>query len=97
VVCAVGQSHLGQCPVRTLTTIRSPHARIHQWQLDVAPGGHGGEQVELLEHEADLAVPDSGQCALAEIAHVLPAEPIAARGRDVEAAEDVHQRRLARP
>src|SRR5262249_31649611 len=56
-----------------------------------------GEEVELLEHEADEAVAHFGQLVLVERLHVVAGEPEDARRRHVEATEDVHQRRLARP
>ena len=55
-----------------------------------------GEQVELLEHEPDPSVPDVGEVLLVHDADVDAGQAVRAGGRDVEAAEDVHQRRLAR-
>ena len=55
-----------------------------------------GQQVELLEDEPDPPVADVGQLLLGHGAHVLAGQPEGARRRDVEAAEDVHEGRLAR-
>jgi hypothetical protein len=52
--------------------------------------------MERLEDEADLAVADLGELVLGEPRHLLIAQEVLARGRRVEAAEQVHQRRLAR-
>ena len=54
-----------------------------------------GIEVERLEDEPDLAVADMRQRRLVERAHVDPVDEELARRRDVEAAEDVHHRRLA--
>ncbi len=80
---------------RSLRSTRG-HAGVDQRELHVLPRRHGGEEVELLEDEADAAVAHLGQRGLAHVAHVLAGQVVAARGRDVEAAQDVHQRRLAR-
>ena len=80
---------------RSLRSARG-HAGVDERQLDVLPRRHGGEQVELLEDEADAAVAHLGQGGLAHVAHVLAGQVVAARRRNVETAEDVHQRRLAR-
>ena len=72
------------------------HAGVHQRQLDVAPRRQVGEQVELLEHEADEAVADVGELVLVEGCDVVAGEAEDSRRRHVEAPEDVHQRRLAR-
>ena len=58
--------------------------------------GQVGEQVELLEHEADVPVADLGELVLVEVGDVVAGQQEPAGGGDVEAAEDVHQRRLAR-
>ena len=50
-----------------------------------------------LEDEADLAVAERGQLALAHRRQRLAVEPDLARGRPVERAEDVQQRALADP
>src|SRR5262249_4323183 len=40
---------------------------------------------------------ERGELVCAEVRHVIAAHPVAAARRPVEAADDVHQRRLARP
>ena len=82
---------------RPLASLGRCDAAVDQRQLDVAPRREVGEQVELLEHEADEA-----GCARRRAgprrttATSWPASRNDAGRRDVEAAEDVHQRRLAR-
>ena len=53
------------------------------------------QQVEALEDEADLGVADDGALVAAELRDVGAVEDVRAGGRAVEAADDVHQRRLA--
>src|SRR5690606_20316844 len=55
------------------------------------------DEVERLEDEPDLAVADQRLLPFVEPAGVHAVEGVPAPGRDVETAEDVHQRRLARP
>ena len=56
-----------------------------------------GEQVEALEDEADLAVADRARARRSESRETSwPSSQYSPDGRAVEAAEDVHQRALAR-
>ena len=72
------------------------HAGVDERQLDVAPRRQVGEQVELLEDEADEDVAHVRELVLVEGLHVVAGQPEDAGRRHVEAAEDVHERRLAR-
>ena len=67
-----------------------------QRQRDVVERAWSRDQVEALEDEADLAVADHGQLVFVQLPDVDAVEQVATRGRVVEAADDVHQRRLAR-
>ena len=97
VLGAVGQTRpTSSAAERSVTPLGRLDARVHERQLDVAQRGHVRQQVELLEHEADVAVADLGQPVLVEVGDVLTGEEQLSRRRDVEAADDVHQRRLAR-
>ena len=68
---------------------------VDQRQLDVLERRGAGEQVEGLEHEADLPVADLGALVAVEPRDVDAVEEVAARRRPVEAADDVHERALA--
>ena len=81
---------------RALAALGRGGAAVDERELDVAPGRQVGEQVELLEHEADEDVADAGERVLVEDCDVVAGEAERAGRRDVEAPEDVHQRRLAR-
>ena len=71
-------------------------AAVEQRQLDVVERRGARQQVEALEHEPDLLVAHGGQRVLRHRRHVLAVEQVLARRRPVEAADDVHERRLAR-
>jgi hypothetical protein len=63
--------------------------------FDVVERRRARQQVEALEDEPDLLVPDGGELVLRHLRDVLPVEEVLARRRPVEAAGDVHERRLA--
>ena len=58
--------------------------------------GECGDEVEGLEDEADLAAPVSGEFFVGHLRDVAAVEEILAGGGAVEAAQDVHERALAR-
>ena len=102
---AAGQ-HARPCPecppVSSSSSARSPallarDAGVEHRQLDVAHDRRLGQQVVLLEDEADLLVADRRQLGARQLVHLPPVEGVAARRRQVEAAEDRHQRALAGP
>ena len=70
-------------------------AGVDEWQLDVLQGAGAWDQVEALEDEPDLAVAHDCELVVVEAADVDPVEEVAAAGRHVEAADDVHQGALA--
>ena len=55
-----------------------------------------GDQVERLEDEADLLVPDHRQLVVIELADIGAVEEVAACRRHVQATDDVHESGLAR-
>src|SRR5207253_10360380 len=70
-------------------------ARVHEWQLEVARHGRARDEVEVLENEPDLAVADVRELEVIERPDVDAVEEIRALRRQIETADDVHQRRLA--
>ena len=84
-------------PARALAPLGAAHARVEQGQLHVAQQRGLGQQVEGLEHEADLPVPHARRAG----SPTSPTRP-GRRARScpsvgrVQAAQDVHQGRLAR-
>ena len=69
---------------------RDPHR-----QHDVLRGGHGREQVERLEDEPDPVTSQQRERLVVERGDLGVAEVDLARGRAVEAGQQVQQRRLA--
>ena len=80
---------------RPLRRSAARDARVEQRQLDVLERGRARQQVEALEHEADLLVADMRQLRVSSAATSRPSSRYAL-GRLIEAAEQVHERRLAR-
>src|SRR5205085_5943250 len=66
-----------------------------QWHLDVVDRAHPRDQVERLKDKADLPVANPGELVLGQVGDVIAVEDVGARAREVEAADDVHQRALA--
>jgi len=96
VLRAVAEGDLVEGREGLLLPLRAGDAGIEEGQLDVAEERGLGEQVEGLEDEADLLVPDRGELEAGELRDVLPFQAVGAVGRCVEAAEDVHEGGLAR-
>lgn len=76
--------------------LRRRNSSVQGRQLDVFKRGRAREQVELLKDEADLAIANMSQFDLAQLGHVCAIEEIAAFGRAIQAAENIHQCGLAR-
>ena len=70
-------------------------ARDHRGQRHVLEHAHAFEQVEELEHDADVAAPQDRELVFALADELLARERHLAVGRRVEAGDDVEQRRLA--
>src|ERR1700686_316937 len=68
---------------------------VDQRHLDVVQRSGARDEVEALEHESDLAVANPRQLVVRELRHIGPVKQVTAAARYVEAADDVHQRRLA--
>jgi len=72
------------------------HARsVEQRQLDVIEGCSSRQQVEALKHEADLPVADLGELIAREARDVPLLKEVPPASGPIEAAEDMHERRLA--
>ena len=92
----VAEPDVDQRVERFLPRLCAPHAVELPRQRHVLGGGQRRDEVELLEDVADAAASGSGAVRAAERAEVLPGDRDGAGGRDVEAAEQVQERRLAR-
>src|SRR5690242_16292358 len=70
-------------------------AVIEERQLHVVERGRSREQVESLEYDSNLPIPDDREVVLRHPRHVFPIEDVRTAGGTIEAAENMHQRRLA--
>ena len=93
---AVGKADLGERLERQTPPLGRRHAAIDQRQLDILDRRGARQQVEALEDEAEEMTADPRLMAGVEVADADAVEGIGAGGRPVEAAQDVHRRRLAR-
>src|ERR1019366_4330149 len=86
-----------QCVHRSLAPLRARPAEVavDERQLDVLNGGGSRKKVEALKDEADLGVADDGALVAVELGDIDTVEQVRPCGWPVQAAEDVHQRRLA--
>ncbi len=71
-------------------------ALVGERHRDVVERARPRQQVVALEDEPDRPAPDPGEVVVVELLDRRPVEDVAAGGRPVEAADDVHQGRLAR-
>jgi len=92
VIGAIPQTDRLESRKRTLAALgRLQTAAIKQRQLDVVECRGAGQQVETLEHEADLRVANVGKRILRHPRDVFSVEKILTRRRPVETPDDVHE------
>jgi len=92
---AIFETHLGESRLRAGPSLGLAAALIEERHLDVLDDGEFADQVEGLKDEADAAPADAAQFVVGESGDVVAIEEIPPGGRAIEAAEQVHQRRLA--
>ena len=71
-------------------------AGVEHRQFHVFRGRGAGQQVETLEDEADLAVPQAGPLVARHLHDLFAVQPVAAAGGVIEAAQRIHERGLPR-
>ena len=64
--------------------------------MHILQGAGARQQVEALEDEADLLVPQHGPLVGGQARNLLPVKPVLGRRWAVEAPQDIHQRAFAR-
>ena len=97
VMRAVGEADAPERLPRLLAPGAQVDAGIDHRQRDVAQRVHARQQVELLEDEADFAVPERREPVRIQALDRGPGEAIGAGGGAIEAADQVHQGRFAGP
>ena len=88
--------HLLQCVLRTPLALVGGDACIHERQLDVMKRRGARQKIERLENESNLLVPHARQLVVSHLRYQRAVEPVLPGGRRIEAADEVHERRLAR-
>ncbi len=96
VVDALAEAEAGEQLLGAGVALLARHAGIHRRHFDVVARGGAAEQVVALEHEAEGLAPQARERVAVERGDVLAHEAVGAAGGAVEAAEEVHQRGLAR-
>ena len=92
---ALGQADAGEHVFGALNGRVVLHSGEDQGHGHVVDGVVGGDQVERLEHVADVVAAEVGQLAARELGQVVPDDLDAALARLVERADHVEQRALA--
>src|SRR6185436_9225173 len=90
----VGHSHLVQRVLDPFLPLGRGQPAVGERQLDVLIHGEIADEVECLEDEADLPVPNAGSLRGAELRHRLAVEHVGAARCRVEQAEDRQERGL---
>src|SRR6185295_10053786 len=79
-----------------LPALARADAAVDERELHVLERGGARQEVEALEDEPDQPVPDDRAGVVAPPGHVDAIEQVAPPRRAIEAADDVHERALAR-
>src|SRR6185503_2620759 len=97
VIQPVGETHQRKLLFRPRAALagRDP-LRVEQRQLDVLEGRGAGQEIEILKYEAEPLVANAGPLVAREAGDLVSRETVGAACRLVEAAERVHEGRLAR-
>src|SRR5207248_6260188 len=71
-------------------------ARIHERKLDVVQRSGSRKQIERLKDEPDFAISHPRELVFVLVGNQLASKPVLPGARGIEAADQIHQRRLAR-
>src|SRR5262249_14673992 len=95
VIQPVSQSYERQSFTGATLALLLGYTRVKHREFGILQSGRASEKIEALKHEPDLLISDSCQLLLAQPRHVGAFEPVLARRRLVEAAENIHERRFS--
>ena len=95
VMDSVSELNALECFRGSLSPLVRSDAGVNERQLDVVQRGRARQQVEGLEHEADLAISDARELVLVLVGNELAGQPVFAGVGSIEAADEVHQSRLS--
>lgn len=91
VVVVERQAHGAQGMDGAYLAFAARHIDVGEWQHDVVEDAHARQEVEALEHEADARRAHLGELIVGGLGDVEALEQVSARGRCVEASQDVHE------
>ena len=95
VVQSVLEAHAHEHLLRAAAALLWRHAGVDERQFHVFHRVQPGKQLELLEDETDFLAADVRELLLVEVANHAPMQDVFAGGGRIEAADDVHERRLS--
>src|SRR5262249_30704050 len=95
-ISAVCETDLRKRRTRSFSAARALYPSRGARKLDIGKGGGAGKEVERLEAETDLAIPQPRQTIRIECGDIGAVEPVGAGGGHVQTAEQVEERRLPR-
>ena len=93
----VGQAEPVEQEARPFETLRPRHARINGGHFHVFLRRCRFEKIVALKHEAEDFPPHGGKPVAVEFRNLLASNLVGSGRRLIEAADHVHERRLARP
>ena len=96
VVHALFESHRAERVSGKPSALLPADAAVNERQLDVLDRCQRRNKIKSLKNEADLAVSNAGEYGRLHVTHRLPVQIIGPVGRDIQTAENVHQRAFAR-
>ena len=86
--------HTAQHLLYALLALLLGNAKISEWQFHILLHVQFIDEVEALEHEADMPFANLGALAFLQAAHVLAIEKVGSAGGIVEQSQNVEQRRF---
>src|SRR5690349_9308201 len=94
-VLAADQPNRMQSANGFLAVVRIVTPVVEQRKFYILRRASPRQQIELLENEANLPVPDFGELVALESADVYAVQQVASGAGLIQTAEDVHDRRLS--
>src|SRR6266436_3534422 len=69
---------------------------VNQGQLDILACGGARQQIKILEHETDLAIPDISESISIQPGNICAVQDIMTRRGPVETTQNIHKGRFSR-
>src|SRR5215203_5533273 len=91
---ALGEVNRLERLLRHVVSLRRADTTIDQRQFNVVKCSSSGEKIERLKNEPDFLVADASKLVVVHVGNVFSVQPVLTLCRSIEAADQVHQRRL---